>query len=510
VATKQVNTFNISVGSGSQSTLPQPVAFDVGKKCQRIRVRIQAVMGNTGSAYNMTAANCVTLLAALVSNFYLAWGNSEEMTVDPTLPFNMMRLMYAQLEGRDFYVNNIQLNAVSGSTVQIAASGTATTLTFEFIRSFIIRKTLNELHTFCPGTSQMQQIKLGITPSASAAPTFNSAAVTLTNATAVPCAILFEEMDADSDQWAQVPIIREASPTAGGQNIPLPVGNGGTLLAVGDLSSNAASYGLTLFDLDTGNPAQGAQSTGASSTFINGLCTFQQEYSAYIQDSASTTAEFDWSTLAAPLYQIPTANDVAHLDSVASLNFYQPNNDITAPQLCVCYVPTNTPGTVNSAGKNIMGAKGGAFKLANAVGAGGSIGTSTQGAVPSGVAAVLPLQIHTPTSPAYNTAPGISFTPNASPVPVIPAPVLSSAKTSANNQPGGISGSAGTSQLAKSTSAIVSALPGYAMPGKSVAPTAAHLSVASAITSHGTSTIAGKSNAAAATSATVNKLSLAR
>jgi hypothetical protein len=494
MATTQINTFNIAVGSGNQSALPQPVTTHTGKKYTRIRARFTVVMTNSGSAYNMTSANVVTLMTALISNWYLSWGNAEEMAVDVTQPFAQMRLLLAQLEQIDFTVNNIQLNAVSGSTVQIAATGSTTTLTFEFIRSFVIRKTLNELHTFCPGPSQLAQIKLGITPSGSAAPTFNSGAVALQSPSAVPCLILFDDMDADSDQWSQVPILRIV--TTPGVNIPLPVGDGGALLAVADLSAPASSYGLTLFNLTTA----GLASTGVDDTFIQGLCEFAQAYSSYVEELGYG---FDWSTLAAPLYWLPTANDIAHLDSVAQLNFYQPGNDITSPQLCVTFVPTTSMTKVQSAATNITATQG-AVNLTNAVGAGGTIGTSTTGVVPNHVASVLPLQIRKPTDPNFNLAPHIAAVPNNPVRAVVPSNVLSAANSAVSRQPGGSNSAQGVSQLAKSTKAVTSAVPGWSKPGKTTGPTQAHTTVASLITTHGKTTQAANKKAASAQSRLAN------
>ena len=491
MATKQVNNLQITVGSGAQVNLPQPVKFDPGKKCPRIRARIGAVMANSSTAYNMTAANLITLLSAIVSNWYLAWGNSEEMSVDPTLPFSMMRLMFAQLEGKDFTANDIAINAVSGSAVQVAASPALTTITFEFIRSFTVKKQLNELHDFCPGTSQMQQIQLGITPSNSAAPTFSSGTVTMSSTTC-SCEILFEQMDADSDQWAQVPMMRQASPSAGGQNIPLPVKNGGSLIAVADLSHAASGYALTLFELTD-------ELAGAGKHFVQGLCQFGQALSGYFQDLFN--GDFDWSALAAPLYTIPTANDVAHLDSVKSLNFYQPNNDITSPLLCVTFVNTQTPNEVNSAGVNILGSLKSGFKLTNAVGAG-----TRPASTPQQVAAVLPLQIRRVTDPAYSTAPGQVFAPNQAPTTDIPAPVLASAQAAAQAQPGGANSAAGSAQLARSTKSITNAVPGYASPGKTTGPSNAHLAIATSILGHGVSTSVGQSKAKSTAQSLVSRL----
>ena len=492
MATKQVNVLNIPVGAGTAVSLSQPVRFDAGKKCPRIRCRVSAVMANASTAYNMTAANCVTLLSAIISNFKLSWGNAEEIAVDSTLPFSMMRLMFAQLEGKDFTVNDIPINTVSGSAVQIAATGTNTTLTFEFLRSFTIKKGLNELHDFCPGTTQMQTITLEITPSSSAAPTFDSTNVTLFNASAVPVAILFEEMPADSDQWANVPIIRQASPSADGQNIALPVGNGGSLIAVADLSHAASGYGLTLFDLDDNSNGQAA--------YIQGLCTYGQAFSGYLQDLFN--GDYDWSGLAAPLYTIPTANDLSHLDTCKSLQFYQPNDDITTPQICVTYVPAQTNNTVTSAGTNIQAQTNGSFLLTNAAGTGSNGKTQT----PSQVAAVLPLQIQRSNSPAYALSPGKLFVPGQAPTDQIPGTILGAAQAAANKQPGGNTGAAAASQIAKSTRSIANALPGYASPGKSMAPTNAHLAVASAIIGHGVTTAGAQATAKLPAQSVVNRL----
>jgi hypothetical protein len=484
--TTQVNSFTVAVGSGAQANLPQPVNFPQGRKCNRIRARFTAVMANSSTAYSMTAANLITLMSALISNWYMSWGNTEEMAVDTTLPFNVMRLFYGMMEGHDFLVNNIPLSQVSGAAVAIAGTPALTTLTFEFVRTFTITKNLEELHTANPGATQMQQIRLGITPSSSAAPTFNTAAVTLSNASAVPVEILFESIPSDADQWANVPIIRTT--TTPGQNIPLPVGNGGSIIAAADLSAPASSYTLGLFDLDTGSAALG----GTIGSAIQGMATFQQVLSGYDEDYRSS--DFDWSTLAAPLLWIPTANDLAHLESVEQLNFYQPGNDITAPELAVAFIPAMTLGNAQSAANNIT-AKLGTVHLTNAAGAGGYTGTTGVGTTPSHVAAILPLQIQTPQQSAYNIVPHLVAAPNANVQPQVPAATLSAAYSAANAQPGGQGSPAGTAQLAKSSKAIAGAIPGYAGPGKG-AVTQGHLQIAAAITSHGSASTA-KGTAAA-------------
>jgi hypothetical protein len=501
VATKQGNQITLSIGSGSEVTLPQGrIRFDAGKKCARIRARISVVMANSSTAYNMTAANLITLLSACVANFRLNFGTSDAETVDTTLPFAMMRLMYAMMEGKDFFVSvgsgtPVQINTVSGSTIQIAATPTLTTLNFEFLRSFTIKKALSELHTFCPGYTQMQQIDMGITPSASAAPTFNTGDVTVNAPTAIPCEILFEELEADSDQWANCPRIRQASPSAGGQTIPLPVESGASIIAIADLSSGASGYGLTLFEITDPSPV----ANGGQPVYVNGLASFAQTFAAYEQDLFN--GDYDWSAQAAPLYTIPTANDVEHLDSVGSLQFYQPNNDLSAPQICVCYVPAFTPGSVNRVGTNALGMVAQPLKLTNAVGS-GSLPPST----PSQVAAVLPLQIQKQQAPAFATAPGQLFAPNSAPSTDIPAPVLAAAQGAANAQPGGASSAAGSAQLAKSTKSITNAVPGFAQPGKRTGPTNAHLAVASTILGHGVTTAAGQATAKSQASALTSRL----
>ncbi len=460
---KQANQFSVALGSGAPGVLQKPIRFDAGRKCTRIRLRCSPQLTSTdAAAYNMTPADCATLAAAIAGNLSLQFGDTEPEVVDPNTPFPLLRLLQGVLEEQDFKISNIPLSSVAAGQVAVPAGGSLTPIV-EIVRSFSFERLGSRMHDTCPGASQMKQLQLALTPGA--IPTFDGGKVSVANATNVPVLVIFDDIPADGDDWATVPKLRET--TTAGINIPLPTGAGGSILAVMDQGYAAAASPLTLFTID------------ADGRRMQGIATAAQVLSSYFEDLP--LGSFDWSSLATPLYVAPAFDELASLDSADELVFSQPNDDLTAPKLCVVYVEKNTKSSVSRVGTNLLGSEHGPkkFRLATRFGAEGK-------RVPEHVGAIAPLSVLREGHPGYDLAPGTIFARGAPPVDDVPSYLAASAQSAAANHPGGLDSSAGTASLAHAVKWLTAAMPGYASSNRGGGiGTIFHMQMAQKILGHG-------------------------
>jgi hypothetical protein len=485
---RQCNAFTVTLGSSNPGVLQKPIRINPKRKCTRIRCRATVTMTTTdSSSYNMTSANCVSLAGEIFGNFYLAFGDNDPDVVDANHPFAFMRYMYGVLEGKDFTIGvqnatsgsepatMYALNAVTGSNVQIAASGTSTTTTLvlEFVRSFTPVRMGKELHDFCPGPSQMRQLNLSITPSGTS-PSFDSAHVTATSASIV---IILEDMPTKNDPWASVPKMRET--TAQGTDIPLPIASGGGLLHVADLSEAATSSVLTLFNLV------------GDGVIFHGILNSAQALQEFEQDLP--LGAFDVSTLGTPLYTTPVLDRVADLDTAEQLVFNQPNNDITSPQLVVLFIERWSQARVNQAGGNAATTKQGPVAVATLAAANGQSASET-------TASISPLNVMDPSEPAASLAPTVNFSPGSAPQLNIPNHLLSGPASTASSLKGGAS----SAYAANSAKALTAATPGISSPNKQV-PSQGLATSTARILSANVKTEQDLSNAQKTTSAIANR-----
>ncbi|HTZ88634.1 MAG TPA: hypothetical protein VMB05_18375 [Solirubrobacteraceae bacterium] len=486
---RQCNAFQVTFGSGAPGVLQKPIRINPNRKCTRIRCRATMVVANSGAAYNMTAANLVTLAAALFANFYLAFGDTDVEVVDANHPFSLMRYLYAVMENKDFTVqigNNGQsyaINAVTGTNIQIGASGN-TTLVMEFVRSFTWVRGAKQLHDNCPGTSQMQQLNLSITPSTTS-PTFNTGAVTVSTASIV---VIFEDMPTKADNpdpYARVIRIRET--TTQGTDVPLPLQDGGAPIHIADLSTAALSTVLTLFNIF----ADGM-------TAIQGIISAAQALNEWEQDLP--LGAFDASTLGTPLYTTPVIDDLESLDKAQQLIFNQPNNDITSPQLVVIFFPAWTKSAVNQAGGNLSKTKQGYVAL------GSGAATSGDGTDPA-TGSVTPLAVLDPSTPQASLVPTVRFSPGSTPTTIIPPHLTAGAMAAAASKAGGSAGVTGSAVLASAAQSLAAVTPGATLPTKIIANQPGVAMALSQITAKG---VGSSTTAAATAGAAANRVTAVR
>jgi hypothetical protein len=465
MATIQVNSFTVAIGTGSAAVLPKPAKFNKGRKCTRIRIRAAVSVHSTAAAYSFTSADLLVMFGAIFANLDIQFGDTDPEQIDSNMPFLMARWLYGVMEGHDFTVNNFAVGAVSGSNVQSGGVGTDVTLQLEYVRSFTLTRE-DSLHDFCPGYTQMTTIRLALTPSASAAPTFNAAAVTINSPAAVPVTVIFEDMPAENgaDVWASVPKARQT--TTPGIDIPLPIASGAAVIAIADFSATAAAYTLGLFQIFA---------DGAS---IQGICSYAQFLASYNQDFPTGLFNFDIQSIVAPLYSMTVFDDVEHMETAESLVFEQPSNNIAAPSLVVAYVERISKQRRDQIGGNVAAKLGRGFKLATHAGAQGRN-------VAEPVAAVKPLAILSPSDNAYSLVPGVKYQQGSPPIEDIPANILGGANASAAATAGGIGSAAAHQATARAVRGITAAMPGYSSTNKQLtAPTNNHLAVLNSIVTH--------------------------
>lgn len=446
---RQANVIPLVSGSGSTSWLQKPVGFAVGRKCRRIRLRVAASFTNSSTLVQMTSAYALLIMQNFFSNLTLYFGDVNQDTVDASMTFNQLREMYAFAEGKDFTINGIAISAITGSApfaVPFAAS-TTTTVQVEVVRTFEMVRAGQDLCDYCPGTTQMKQMSLGVAPASSALAALGTVTLTSPNLSAQ---VILDDMPSEGaqDVWASVMRVRQT--TTPGESITLPIPGGGAIIACWDEQTVASASPYTLINLK------------ADDVDINGIISYSQYLQGYEDDLP--VGWFDPSTLVTPLYTSPQFIDPNLLDTGEQIVFNQPNNDQATPKITVLFVPSVTTGTRNQVGDNILNGSSGtktSFQLSNLHAVAPSNNTPSQGSA----ASIAPMAIVSTTDTAYATTPGTRYATGQLPGDSVPTATLSNVAAAVANA-GGAQSAAGSSTVAKATKKIALSIPGYSTPNK--------------------------------------------
>lgn len=452
---RQGNNVTLTAGSGAASTLQKPIAFDDGRKCRRIRLRVALSLTNSSTLVQATTAFLLQAFQSIIGNLSIQFGDASADVVDGQMPFNQLRELYAFMEGRDVTVNGIGLQAVSGN-VPIAAS-TTTIVQLEAVRSFQLTRAAQDITDWCPGASQMKQMLLTIQPGTGATPVLST--VTFTSPV-VQVQVILDDMPSEggNDVWASVPRCRIMATS--GTSLNLPIGNGGAIFAIWDEAFVAASNPLSIFDVK------------ADGRLINGAIGYGQYLQGYSDEVPF--GSFDPQVLISPYYTSPQVIDPNLMETAESLVWDQPNNEVVSPKVLVGFIPAITSDYAQMIGNNVNARPNGAgatFMLANLH----SVANTNNPPSAAPAASTTPVAIVAPTDTSFSTISGTVFRPGQ--LPSVEVPTATTAKVAASvKSAGGTGAPGGSSALAKAAKSIALSVPGLNSPNKSPINGTANLS----------------------------------
>ncbi len=467
---RPVNSGVLGAAIGSLFLLPIPAQIASGKKLARLRIKaVVPVTSTDASNYTFSNADAVSLFAAVFSAVTIAFGDKVLDTVDDALPFARMREMLIAASEVDMIFNGGQLNTTSttSSNKFVATASATTNLTIEFVRTFVFTRGGSNLHAWCPGSSQVRQLRLQVVMGSLASidsgkQTVGSAGSSLT--------VFFDDMPAATDNWVKA--FRLYRNTTGGLTQEVPAGGGG-LLALWEWTNPGASTTLTIFNVQRDGDTPLHEDINAADVVRD-------------QQNVLPLGAYDMNQLVTLLFVPDATIALSEIPTASRWIFNQPNNDLTPPQTAWLYVPTVEQSYVDGiVGPNATGGQGKppAVKAITSFAAVGKV-------VPPHIAAIAPIALVTPDSPAYQLNAGRLFQNGQAHVTHIPDATASAAKQSLVS-----AGASGDALLSKLSAAIARSIPGSTTPLRGGVTPAMQM-VGAHIASFGAATQAGKNNLA--------------
>lgn len=441
-----VQAFNQNTAQGSLGLMPVPVDFPKGAVCSRIRLKaVFNLNKSTATAYVITVADAVGLFQQIFGATEIKFGDSNYEVIDDSIPFNTARQMAVAMSERDMVValagNSVQLNALTatslgGTGLTVPGTGNLPGVTFEFIRHFVYERSNQDIHEWCPGTTQMKTLRLQIV--AGPTPNISAASVTITGTIAIT--VLFDTTEAETDRWCR-PIRTYRNSTSGIQQEG--PGGGGGLLGFWESTQPGPTTTLTVFELKRDND-----------TDIHNAITAADVVRG--QQSLLPPGTFDLNTLVTCLYFPDDAISHNEIPTASRWVFVQPGNDLQPPNTVWLFTPPTDEAYIN-------GTMGQTVKKLGDVQAVNHAAMSDPGIRPS-TASISSIALLDPNHPNYSLSPGVRFQSGAAPKVVIPPTLTKAAGATA----GAHAGDAQAASLAKMTTAIAQHIPGFTSAGRGV------------------------------------------
>jgi hypothetical protein len=426
--------------------MPVPVDFPKGAVCSRIRLKAVFNLNKSNAGnYVITVADAVGLFQQIFGSTEIKFGDSNYEVIDDSIPFNTARQMLIAMSERDMTIGlgntYVQLNALTatsltGTGLTVPGTGNLPNVIFEFVRSFVYERSNTDIHEWCPGTTQMQTLRLQTI--AGATPTISAGTVTITGSIAIT--VLFDTTEAEEDRWCR-PVRTYRNSTSGLQQEG--PGGGGGLLGLWETTQPASASTLTIFLLkrDNDNDLHNAISAG---DVIRG------------QVGLLPPGTFDLNGLVTCLYFPDDAITADNIPTSTRWLFVQPGNDLQPPNTVWLF----TPPTDES---YIQGTMAQTVKKLGDVQAVNRLAMANPGIRPS-TASISSVALLGPNHPNYSLSPGVRISSGQPPKVVIPPTLTKAAGATA----GAHSGDAQPAALAKVTTAISQSIPGFTSPGRGV------------------------------------------
>jgi len=319
------NTFQMGTNNGNIAKLQRPVSFSERTRCERIRHEAVIPLKNNGAAsHTLTNAEAVDLMRKFFANHTMSFGKVNEDIVDNAQEFDRCRELCIAMTGKDMLFNGKQLKDYqsSDSDAVVIAAGATVNLTVEFIRPFIFERLGVRMDFWCPGTTQMRQLRVEF--ERGGAFIAGNAAGDIVQVAVAEITTLFDTIDSDHDKWVRLPRIYKNS--EGGLSNQGPIG-GGALLGIWEYTAAAAATALTNFSIER---------EGDEPIHRNVLA------SRVARDTQlrNPPGVYDLSNLVTPLFQPGEAVEIKDLPLASKVVFKMTTLDIQPAQLAYLYAPT--------------------------------------------------------------------------------------------------------------------------------------------------------------------------
>lgn len=429
---RTLNSFNLGPNQSDEGQLPEPVSFPKGQIANRIRVEASIpVLNNTGGSVTLTNAQAVDLMTKYFGSWRLAFGKEKEEIVDPEVNFARMRRLCIQATGRDMLFNNKQLKDYANTDADaIVIANTATvTVKCEFIRPFIYERLGSRMNEWCPGYTQMKQLKIKIIRGGALATANLSQSGSATNVVSI-------DHEDGEDRWA--PVFRlKRNQTSGLEQ----VGPAGGLLAMWEDTAKGSLTALQIITLQREGDTDLHTAVNAGRV-------------QRIQQLKNPIGSFDLNALdCTVIYQLEDFAEKADVPTSTGFKFIQADPYLSpmstdwlhVPQITDTYrdgiVADNATSETAGAGKEVLGVVRGALM--------GERPTAHDAAIDA-------IALVTPDSPKYNLVAGRHFERGQPSRTHIPEGIVKAVGAAVNAQ----SGAAAADKLASEAHSLSTFIPG--------------------------------------------------